>query len=102
MVPAKRAETDAGGSARDGKPEAVGDVDGRAAKYRASLAEERERLVVPAAQGPTCAGSIRRDEFQVPPPAHPCFQYFSLLMWVAKHLYRAMNRRNGPERIVFG
>jgi CubicO group peptidase (beta-lactamase class C family) len=33
----------------DGKPEAVGDVDGRAARYRATLAKERERLVVPAA-----------------------------------------------------
>jgi hypothetical protein len=33
----------------DGKPEAVGDVDGRAARYRATLAKERERLAVPAA-----------------------------------------------------
>ena len=32
----------------DGKPEAVGDVDGRAASHRASIAKERERLVVPA------------------------------------------------------
>jgi CubicO group peptidase (beta-lactamase class C family) len=33
----------------DGKPEAVGDVDGRAARHKATLAKERERLVVPAA-----------------------------------------------------
>jgi CubicO group peptidase (beta-lactamase class C family) len=33
----------------DGKPEAVGDIDGRAARYKATLAKERERLVVPAA-----------------------------------------------------
>jgi CubicO group peptidase (beta-lactamase class C family) len=32
----------------DGKPEAVGDIDGRAARYKATLAKERERLVVPA------------------------------------------------------
>jgi CubicO group peptidase (beta-lactamase class C family) len=33
----------------DGKPEAVGDVDGRAASHKASIAKDRERLVVPAA-----------------------------------------------------
>ena len=33
----------------DGKPEAVGDVDGRAARHKAIIAKERERLVVPAA-----------------------------------------------------
>jgi len=33
----------------DGKPEAVGDVDGSVARYKATLAKERERLVVPAA-----------------------------------------------------
>lgn len=33
----------------DGKPEAVADVDGRAAHYKVALAKERERLVVPAA-----------------------------------------------------
>lgn len=33
----------------DGKPEAVGDVDSRAASYKAAIAKERERLVVPAA-----------------------------------------------------
>ncbi len=32
----------------DGKPEAVGDVDGRAARYKALVAKDRERLVVPA------------------------------------------------------
>jgi hypothetical protein len=32
----------------DGKPEAVGDVDGRAAAHKASMAKDRERLVVPA------------------------------------------------------
>jgi hypothetical protein len=32
----------------DGKPEAVGDVDGRAATHKASIAKDRERLVVPA------------------------------------------------------
>jgi len=32
----------------DGKPEAVGDVKAQAARYRAVLAKERERLVVPA------------------------------------------------------
>lgn len=35
----------------DGKPEAVGDVDAQNARYRATLAKERERLVVPAAAG---------------------------------------------------
>jgi hypothetical protein len=34
----------------DGKPEAVGDVDGRAARYKASIAKERQRLVAPAAK----------------------------------------------------
>jgi hypothetical protein len=33
----------------DGKPEAAGDVGSHAASYKASLAKERERLVVPAA-----------------------------------------------------
>jgi CubicO group peptidase (beta-lactamase class C family) len=33
----------------DGKPEAVGDVDVSAARYKAGLAKDRERLVVPAA-----------------------------------------------------
>jgi CubicO group peptidase (beta-lactamase class C family) len=33
----------------DGKPEAAGDVAARAANYKAELAKERERLVVPAA-----------------------------------------------------
>lgn len=33
----------------DGKPEAVGNVDASAANFRAELAKERERLVVPAA-----------------------------------------------------
>jgi hypothetical protein len=32
----------------DGKPEAVADVDARAASHKASLAKDRERLVVPA------------------------------------------------------
>ncbi len=32
----------------DGKPEAVGDIDARAANHQASLAKDRERLVVPA------------------------------------------------------
>jgi CubicO group peptidase (beta-lactamase class C family) len=32
----------------DGKPEAVGDVDARAANHKASVAKDRERLVVPA------------------------------------------------------
>jgi len=32
----------------DGKPEAVGDVDARAANHKASIAKDRERLVVPA------------------------------------------------------
>jgi hypothetical protein len=32
----------------DGKPEAVGDVDARAAAQKASIAKDRERLVVPA------------------------------------------------------
>jgi len=32
----------------DGKPEAVGDVDGRVERYRATRKKERERLVVPA------------------------------------------------------
>jgi len=34
----------------DGKPEAEGDVAAAAARYRAQLAKERERLIVPAAQ----------------------------------------------------
>ena len=33
----------------DGKPEAVGNVDASAANFKAELAKERERLVVPAA-----------------------------------------------------
>jgi CubicO group peptidase (beta-lactamase class C family) len=33
----------------DGKPEAVGDVDGQAARHEATIAKARERLVVPAA-----------------------------------------------------
>ncbi len=33
----------------DGKPEAVADLDSRAARYRAALAKERQRLVIPAA-----------------------------------------------------
>jgi CubicO group peptidase (beta-lactamase class C family) len=33
----------------DGKPEAVGDIDSVASRYRATLAKDRERLVVPAA-----------------------------------------------------
>ena len=32
----------------DGKPEAVGNVDAAAANYKAAVAKERERLVVPA------------------------------------------------------
>src|SRR5260370_24107676 len=32
----------------DGKPEAVGNVDASAANFKAGLAKERERLVVPA------------------------------------------------------
>ena len=32
----------------DGEPEAVGNVDAAAQKFRAELAKERERLVVPA------------------------------------------------------
>lgn len=32
----------------DGRPEAVGDVEGAAARYKATLAKERERLVIPA------------------------------------------------------
>jgi CubicO group peptidase (beta-lactamase class C family) len=35
----------------DGKPEAVGDVAARATNYKAGLAKERERLVVPPAPG---------------------------------------------------
>lgn len=34
----------------DGKPEAVGDVDGRATRYKALIAKERQRLVAPAAK----------------------------------------------------
>lgn len=34
----------------DGKQEAVGDVDGRAARYKALIAKERQRLVAPAAK----------------------------------------------------
>jgi len=34
----------------DGKPEAVGNVDAAAQNYKAELAKERERLVVPAAR----------------------------------------------------
>ena len=33
----------------DGKPEAAGDIDSRAASHKAALAKERERLMVPAA-----------------------------------------------------
>ena len=33
----------------DGKPEAVGDLDGRAERHKAVIAKERERLAVPAA-----------------------------------------------------
>src|SRR6478672_6427993 len=36
----------------DGKPEAVGDVDGRAERYKAVIAKERQRLQVPAAAEP--------------------------------------------------
>ena len=36
----------------DGKPEAVGDVDGRASQYKARIAKERERLQVPAGAEP--------------------------------------------------
>jgi CubicO group peptidase (beta-lactamase class C family) len=36
----------------DGKPEAVGDVDGRAERYKAVTAKERQRLQVPAAAEP--------------------------------------------------
>jgi CubicO group peptidase (beta-lactamase class C family) len=32
----------------DGKPEAVEDIDGRASRYRALIAKDRERLIVPA------------------------------------------------------
>ena len=32
----------------DGKPEAAEDVDGRASRYKATMAKERERLIVPA------------------------------------------------------
>ena len=35
----------------DGKPEAAGDVESQAARHKAALAKERERLVVPAASG---------------------------------------------------
>jgi hypothetical protein len=35
----------------DGRPEAAGDVDGRVSRYKASLAEERKRLMVPPAPG---------------------------------------------------
>ena len=35
----------------DGKPEAEGDVAAQAARYKAQLAKERERLVVPASPG---------------------------------------------------
>jgi Beta-lactamase class C and other penicillin binding proteins len=43
----------------DGKPEAVGDVDGRAASHRASIEKERERLVVPAAAAEAAKLSAR-------------------------------------------
>jgi CubicO group peptidase (beta-lactamase class C family) len=36
----------------DGKPEAVGDVDGQAERYKAVIAKERQRLQVPAAAEP--------------------------------------------------
>ncbi|HEV2379485.1 MAG TPA: serine hydrolase domain-containing protein [Terriglobia bacterium] len=36
----------------DGKPEAVGDVASQAARHKAALAKDRERLVVPAATAP--------------------------------------------------
>jgi CubicO group peptidase (beta-lactamase class C family) len=42
----------------DGKPEAVGDVASHAATYKAALAKERERLVVPAA--PALAGGLAK------------------------------------------
>jgi CubicO group peptidase (beta-lactamase class C family) len=42
----------------DGKPEAVGDVAARAANYKAELAKERERLVVPAA--PALAAALAK------------------------------------------
>jgi CubicO group peptidase (beta-lactamase class C family) len=42
----------------DGKPEAVGDVAARAANYKAALAKDRERLVVPAA--PALAAALAK------------------------------------------
>jgi len=45
----------------DGKPEAVGDVDGSAARYRATIAKERERLVVPAATDEVAKLAMRYD-----------------------------------------
>ena len=42
----------------DGKPEAVGDVAARAANYKAGLAKERERLVVPPA--PALAAALAK------------------------------------------
>ena len=36
----------------DGKPEAVGDVASQAARHKAALAKDRERLVVPASTAP--------------------------------------------------
>lgn len=39
----------------DGKPEAVGDVASQAARHKAALAKDRERLVVPAAAAPVAS-----------------------------------------------
>jgi hypothetical protein len=43
----------------EGKPEAVGNVDAAAANYKADLAKERERLVVPADPGLTAKLAAR-------------------------------------------
>ena len=43
----------------DGKPEAIGDIDARAANYKAALAKERERLVVPASTPDVAKLAIR-------------------------------------------
>jgi hypothetical protein len=42
----------------DGKPEAVGDVASQAARHKAALAKDRERLVVPAS--PTLVAALAR------------------------------------------
>lgn len=43
----------------DGKPEAIGDIEARAANYKAAMAKERERLVVPASTPDVAKLAIR-------------------------------------------